>query len=194
LPRPIHYPPSNFAGRRLVGHAASTDWFRVHSTHHSAVHFGKNANNRFTPANSPFGVLYVGENLQTTLFELFGDEMFQDDHRIRIYKWMSYQVSNLQLPPVSVCDLCDLHTRTALGVDIASLMTSDLQVPQAWALAIMNHSANVDRIDYQSRFTPDNCLALFDRRNITIQTTPLGLLSSLPEANDFLDDFEVSLV
>jgi hypothetical protein len=112
----------------------------------------------------------------------------------RTYKWMSYQVSSLQLPPVSVCDLCDLHTLTTLGVDNASLMAADLQFRQAWALAIMNHSANVDGIQYQGRFNEDNCLALFDRRNITILTTPLGSLSALPEANDFLDKFEVSLV
>jgi hypothetical protein len=73
-------------------------------------------------------------------------------------------------------------------------MAADLQVPQAWALAIMNHSANVDGIQYQSRFTEDNCLALFDRCNITILTTPLSSLSGLPEANDFLDKFEISLV
>jgi RES domain len=194
LPRPIHLPPGNVAGGRLVGSTLSTDWIRVHSIHYPPIHYGKNADNRFTPKNSPFGVLYVGENLQTALFELFGDEMITDDRRVRTYRWMSYQASSLQLPPVSVCDLCDLRTRAALGVDIASLMTADLQVPQAWALAIMNHSANVDGIQYQSRFTEDNCLALFDRRNITILTTPLSSLSDLPEANDFLDKFEISLV
>lgn len=180
----------------MVGHAVSTYWIRVHSIQYSAVHFGTKANNRFTPDNSPFGVLYAGENLQTALFELFGDEMFQDDHRIRTWKWMSYQVSSLQLPQVFVCDLCDPHTVVALGVDIASLMAADLKVPQAWALAIMNHSANVDGIQYQSRFPAGNCLALFDRQNIksTIQTTSLGPLSSLQEANDFLDEFEIALV
>jgi hypothetical protein len=194
LSRPTHLPPGDVAGRRLLAVPVSTSWIRVHSTRYSALHFGKNANNRFTPKNSPFGVLYVGENLQTALFELFGDEMIQDDHRIRTYRWMSYQVASLQLPQVSVCDFCDTHTRAALGVDLASLMAPDLQVPQAWSLAVMNHSANVDGIHYQSRFTQGRCLALFDRRNITIQTTPLGPLSNLPEANDFLDEFEVSLV
>jgi hypothetical protein len=178
----------------LLGVSVSTYWIRVHSTKYSAIHFGKHANNRFTPKHSPFGVLCVGENLQTVLFELFGDEMIKDDHRIRTYRWTSYQVSSLQLPQVSVCDFSDPHTLAALGVDLASLMAADLQVPQAWALAIMNHSANVDGIHYQSRFTPGHCLALFDRRNITIQTTPLGPLSNLPEANDFLDEFEFSLV
>jgi len=194
LPRPIHSPPDNVAERRLVGRPVSADWIRVHSIHYSAIHYGKNANNRFTPDNSPFGVLYVGENLKSALFELFGDEMITDDNRIRTFRWMSLQVSRLQLPPVSVCDFCDSHTRTALGVDIASLMAPDLQVPQAWALAIMNHDAKVDGIQYQSRFTKENCLALFDRRKITIPATLLGPLSKLPEANDFLDEFAVSLV
>lgn len=194
--RTTHLPPSNVAGRPLVGVAVSTDWIRVHAIQYSAIHFAKRANNRFTPKNFPFGVLYVGENLQTALFELFGDEMIKDDCRIRTYRWMSYQVSSLQVPQVLICDFCDPHTRTALGVDLASLMAANLQVPQAWALAIMNHSANVDGIQYQSRFTNGSCLALFDRGNIksTIQTTPLGPLSSLQEANDFLDEFEVAMV
>jgi hypothetical protein len=73
-------------------------------------------------------------------------------------------------------------------------MAPDLQIPQGWALAVMNHDAKVDGIQYQSRFTKENCLALFDRRKITIPATLLGPLSKLPEANDFLDEFAVSLV
>jgi RES domain len=153
------------------------------------------ANNRFTPENSPFGVLYAGEDLPTALFEIFGDEFFKD-HRIPAWRWMSYGASEMQLPPVSVCDLSDIQTRTALSVDIASLMAPQVEIPQKWALAIMNHEAGVDGIQYQSRFTARKCLALWNRRHLgsMIQTNFLGALSTLAEANKFLDDHQVTIV
>jgi RES domain len=196
LARTTYLPPGDFAGRPLTGSTASVTWFRVHPIDKSAIHFGKSANNRFTPNNSPFGVWYVAEDLNTALFESFGDEMIGNDLRIREWRWMSYRVSEVNIPAVSVCDFCNAHTRTVLGVDIASLMAAELEIPQKWALAVMNHSAMLDGIQYQSRFTPKKCLALFDRRNIEpiIVTSLLGELSILAEADKFLDDYEVIIV
>lgn len=173
-----------------------TTWFRVHPLDKSAIYFGKSANNRFTPKNSPFGVLYAGEDLPTTLFEVFGDEMFENDCRVRAWRWMSYRISKMRIPSVVICDLSDEQTRTALRVDLSTLMTPEIEVPQEWALAIMNHPTEVDGIQYQSRFTSRKCLALFNRREIgsKISTTPLGELPKIPEANKFLDEYEVVIV
>jgi len=168
----------------------------VHPINKSAIYFGKNANNRFTPENSPFGVLYVGQDLPTILFEVFGDEMFENDCRIRAWRWTSQGISEIHIPPVSVCDLSDEQTRAAFRVDLASLRRPELEIPQAWALAIMNHGAEVGGIEYQSRFTSRKCLALFDRREIgsKIRANLMGELSKLPEASEFLDEQEVVIV
>ena len=181
----------------MIGTTVSeTPWFRVHPNDKSPIYFGKNANNRFTPKNSPFGVWYAAEDLQTALFELFGDEILENDCRIRGWRWMSYRISEMHLPPASVCDLSNEQTRTVLRVDLASLLAPELEIPQEWALAVMNHRAEVDGIQYQSRFTSRKCLALFDRRGIgpQIRTNLLGELTSLPEANKFLDDYKVVIV
>jgi hypothetical protein len=183
--------------RPLIGSTVLTrPWFRVHPTDRSAIYFGKKANNRFTPENSPFGVLYIGQDLPTILFEVFGDEMFENDCRIRAWRWMSLRISEMHIPPVSVCDLTDVQTRSALRVDLASLMALELEIPQAWALAIMNHGAEVDGIQYQSRFTSRKCLALFDRHEIgsKIRTKLMGELSKLPQASKFLDEHNVVIV
>jgi hypothetical protein len=95
---------------------------RVRPDDKSAICFGKSANNRFTPKDSPFGVCYVAEDLQTALFEVFGDEMLEKDCRIRGWRWMNYRISEINLPPVSVCDLSEERIRTALGVDLVSLL------------------------------------------------------------------------
>jgi RES domain len=198
VPRPIYTPPSDFAGRPLIGSAVTiTPWFRVHPIDKSAIYFGKRANNRFTPRNSPLGVWYVAEDLHTALYELFGDEMIGSNRRIREFRWLNSRVSEVHFSStVSVCDFSDEQSRIRLGVDLSALMTPDLDVPQQGALAVMNHGAMVNGIQYQSRFTPRKCLALFDRRNIgaTINTKLLGALSSLTEANKFLDDNEVIMV
>ena len=186
--RRTYLPGRDFSKRPLIGSQVSrATWFRVHPIDKSAIYFGKNANSRFTPENSPFGVLYVGQDLPTILFEVFGDEMFENDCRIRGSRWMSYRISEMHIPQVSVCDLSDVQTRSALRVDLASLIAPELEIPQAWALAIMKHGAAVDGIQYQSRFTSRKCLALFDRREIgsKIRTQLMGELSSCPKPASF---------
>jgi hypothetical protein len=195
--RRTYLPGRDFPKRPLSGSAISeSHWYRVHPIGKSAIFFGKNAYNRFTPENSPFGVLYAGEDLPTILFEVFGDEMLESDCRIRAGRWMSHRISEIHIPPISVCDLSDERTRTVLRVDLASLMTPELEVPQAWALAVMNHTATLDGIQYQSRFTSGKCLALFDRREIAskIRTRLMGELSRLQQANEFLDEYKVVIV
>ena len=85
----------------------------MHPIDKSAIYFGKNANSRFTPENSPFGVLYVGQDLPTILFEVFGDEMLENDCRIRGSRWMSYRISEMHIPlgPSSQQD----HTVISVG-------------------------------------------------------------------------------
>jgi RES domain-containing protein len=181
----------------LVGISVSrAAWFRVHPADKSAIYFGKSANNRFTPKDSPFGVCYAAEDLPTALFEVFGDEMLENDCRLRGWRWMNYRISEIHLPSVSICDLSEDQTRSVLGVDLASLRSPELQIPQEWALAVMNHRAEVDGMQYQSRFTSRRCLALFDRRGIGphIGAKLLGKLSGLPEANKFLDEYKVLIV
>ena len=110
---------------------------------------------------------------------------------------MSYRISEIHIPVISVCDLSDERTRTVLRVDLASLMAPELEIPQAWALAVMNHTVLVDGIQYQSRFTSGKCLALFDRRGIAsrhMRTRLMGELSSLPQASEFLDEYKVVIV
>jgi hypothetical protein len=194
--RTTYLPPGDFAERTFIGPAISLGpWFCVHPIGKGAIYFGKSANNRFTPEESPLGVLYTGEDLHTAIFEIFGDEFFED-HRVPAWRWMSYGASEMHLPPVSVCDLSDTRTRAALGVDIASAMAPEVEIPQKWALAIMNHVAGADGIQYQSRFTSRKCLALFNRRDIgpKIRTNLMGALSGLAEANRFLDDYQVTVV
>jgi len=188
--RPVYLPDPDFFGRPLGEALLSIGpWFRIHPSTKSAVYFSRRASGRFTPENPPFGMLYAAVDIATALFEVFGDEMFENDHRIRAYRWMNSSVSKLKAPRVKVCNLASRKVRSSFKVDLGTLMGRDFDATQAWALAIMQHPSEARGIIYRSRSTNRNCLALFDRGKIPslIKEELIGPLNGLAEANSFLD-------
>jgi len=195
--RRLYLPDRNFSSRLLDQKSVlKGPWFRVHPSGKSYVYFSKNAANRYTPDNSPFGVLYGAVDIETALFEVFGDEMFENDHRIRAFRWKGYSISRVLVPQVRVCALADNGTRASLKVDLGTLMGQDFTVTRAWALAIMDHPAQVHGLIYTSRFTQRHCLALFDRGSMSSQVSEdlIGQLHAVKEANQFLDDHRCVIV
>jgi len=81
-------------------------------------------------------------------------------------------------------------------VDLASLTSYDLSIPQAWGLAIQRHPANFEGIKFKSRFTNRPCLALFERYNIksSLSEKLVGSLSEIEPALAWLDKFKIQLV
>ncbi len=195
--RPIYKPGANFARRRIpVSTMEAGVLLRVHPSHLPAIHFGRRAGNRFTPEDSPYGVMYLAQDLETCIFEVFGDEMLHDRSIIRAFKWMNRSVSEIAFPALRVCDFTDPVTNTAAGVDLASLMLHILETPQAWGRAVMEHPLRFQGIRYTSRFTQNRCLALFDLPENAHQLTArsIGPLHEHSEANWFLDEYEVAMV
>jgi len=195
--RPLRLPPAELAQQTLprVRLPART-WYRVHPTAHDAISFSLNPAHRFSHRDCPYKFLYLGTDLQTCLWERFGDTVFDQDHRLLKALWMGTSVSVIKLPPLSVCDLGKTGVRNALNVDMTALMSYDLSVPQAWGLAIQQHPANFRGIKFNSRFTNRPCLALFDRNNlkIAVDEKGIGQLASFDEALGWLEKFEVELV
>lgn len=194
--RPVYFPGADFSRFLKGSFVASGPWLRVHPSARSAVYFSKRSGQRFTPATSPFGVLYAATDITTALFEVFGDEMFENDRRIRAFRWMSYSVSKIDIPRVRICNLGNPRVRASLKVDLGTLMGPEFDATQSWALAIMEHPAEIHGIVYRSRFTDKNCLALFDRGRTASQVKAalVNQVHLLPEANRFLDRYQCSIV
>jgi len=171
-------------------------WFRVHKTGTEAVCFGKFPHHRFSHPHSPFPLLYVGSTLQTCLWEYFGDDVFHGQRVISAAKWGGCCLSQILVPELKVCAVNLERTRDAMSVDRASLMAADLDIPQAWALAVQEHHAAFEAIKYSSRFLDQPCLALFDRDGLSakLQATSLGALTDLEAAVDWLDERKAALV
>jgi hypothetical protein len=83
-----------------------------------------------------------------------------------------------------------------MGVDKASLLASDLSLPQAWGFAVQQHPAAFEAIKYPSRFVNLPCLALFDRGGTadSLKVKSLGGLSGLDAAVEWLHERRTALV
>lgn len=195
--RPLYLPALDFSGRSIpVTSQAARIWFRVHRSGTLAVQFGIHDHHRFSHPKSPFPLLYVGASIPTCLWEYFGDDVFGGSRVISARKWDGCSLSRIEVPQLVVCALGQESTRDAMGVDKASLMSTDLTIPQAWALAVQEHPSAFEAIKYNGRFIDQPCLALFDRSGMKakIRETLLGPLNNLDAAVNWLDTRKASLV
>jgi hypothetical protein len=196
-PRPHYRPGTDFNQRTIpTTRQPQRHWFRVHQSGSPAVQFGIRPHHRFSHGNCPFPFLYVGSSLSVCLWEYFGDDVFGRRHVISAARWNGCSISRISVPQLKTCAVSLEPTRNAMGVDKASLMATDITIPQEWGLALQQHLAAFDAIKYSSRFIDQPCLALFDRGGMAtrLQETLLGELKVVDEAVDWLDDHHVALV
>src|SRR6266478_3086791 len=185
--RPQLRPGADFNQRAIpVTRQPQRVWFRIHKLGSPAVTFAKVLHHRFSHPDCPFPLLYVGATIQTCLWEVFGDDVFQGKRAISSGKWRSSCLSQIVVPELKVCAVSLERTRDAMSVDRASLFAADLSIPQAWGLAVQEHPAAFEAIKYSSRFLAQPCLALFDRGGLEskLQMRELGALTSLDAAVD----------
>jgi hypothetical protein len=195
--RALMRPGTDFGGKLIpVTRQPARLWFRVHRAGVPALDFQVLPFHRFSHASCPDPLLYVGPNIQTCLWEVFGDDVFLGNHTIAASKWSGRRVSQISVPELKVCALSLEQTREAAGVDKASLLAADLSIPQEWGLALQQHSAGFQAIKYTSRFVDQPCLALFDREGLQgkLKTRLLGDLEELEAAVDWLHARKVALI
>lgn len=194
--RPLRLPDAHFDLIKIPRtRQPARNWFRVHPLRLKALVFSLNPGHRFSHANCPCEFLYLGSDIDTCLFERFGDTAYNGKKVIPLSLWKNHSLSRLQVPELKVCDLTHAPTLSALAVDLSSLMHPDLSLSHAWGLAIQKHPANFDAIKFKSRFNGQSCLALFGRNGIEsrIREIALGELSDNSAAVDWLARHQISL-
>lgn len=141
--------------------------------------------------------MYLAEDLETCLWECFGDAILDPGARVPLLKWSQSQTSEIGLnQPLPVCDLTDLGTRRDLGLDLSALNHPDLAVPQAWGLALQTHPASVGGFYFPSRFTGRRCLVLFDRPDVAnaLSSKPGESLLEIADAVEFINRNQIKLI
>ena len=195
--RPVYLPPADLAEREIP--SRSTDLgalVRIHRCEFGAVYFSKNPGHRFSPADGTHEVLYLGRTFSTAFLEVFGDRIYQDRLTIDAVGWSSHCHSLVGVAALKIVNLTHPKTLTTLGVDLAALHAHDLEIPQAWARALMDHSSGFDGIQFPSRFDGGDCYALFGTEATrdaidVLETTPFDELSG---AATMLDRYQVALI
>ena len=199
-PKPVRTllrPGRDFDQKQIpVTRQPQRSWFRVHRSSAPALDFGIRPFHRFSHSHCPCPLLYVGPNVQTCLWEVFGDDVFQGNRTIAGSKWSGRCISQISVPELKVCAVSLEPTRDAMGVDKGSLLAADLSIPQEWGLAVQQHPAGFQAIKHTSRFVDQPCLALFDRDGLRAKLTVklLGELEGLDAAVDWLHERKAALV
>jgi len=168
----------------------------LHRADAPPILFGKSPHHRFSHRDCPYPLLYLGATIQTCLWEVFGDDIFQGKRTIPEGKWRGSCLSQITVPELGLCAVTLERTRDAMGVDRASILAANLAIPQAWGLAVQLHSTAFRGIKYTSRFIDQSCLALFGRGALPTQlkVMRLGLLNDFDPAADWLHDRQAALV
>jgi hypothetical protein len=196
--RPIRLPAKDFAKKPLPFETiAGFKALRLHGATRPAVQFRSVPAQRFSHPASTRDLIYLGEDLETCLWESFGDAILNPGSVISRSIWMTRQVSEIYASAkLRLCDLTDHKTRTILKVDLSALKHTELQIPQTWGLAIMSHPEAVDGFYYASRFTGRRCAVLFGGNRIAsiLESKSVGALTDLEESGPFLEENEIALV
>ncbi len=194
--RPLRLPPVDFPNIKIPRtRQPKRSWFRVHQARHSPAHFSLDAHHRYSHKDCPYPFLYLGADVQTCLFERFGDKAYDHQNAISQSLWNAHFASMVEVPEINVCDLTNARTLASLRVDLSALMHTAIAAPQEWGRAIQRHPANFQAIKFASRFNGEVCLALFQRDGIEARLRE-KLLNSLTDndaAADWLDKYKISL-
>jgi hypothetical protein len=162
--RTIRLPSANFAQLKIPHTRLKRSvCFRVHRSGTSAIFPALNPVHRFSHVDCPYPMLYLAAEVDTCLFERFGDGSYDQQKVIAQSLWHGHSVSKITIPDTNICDLTHGKTLSAAMVDLAALMHPDISVPQQWGLAIQRHPAGFQGIAFRSRFDGNKCLALFKR-------------------------------
>jgi len=196
--RPTRLPARDFASENLsVLELKKLNGLRVHGDQWPVIGFRNVPSHRFTHPDAPQGLLYLGGDLETCLWECFGDQILDPGAKIHRNKWFNSRASEINLKkPLSICDLTDLGTRRRLKVDLPALNNTDISIPQQWGLAIQTHPDEVDGFFFPSRFTGERCLVLFERPKVAakLKSKKGDLLPDIAEASVFLAKNTIHLV
>ena len=192
--RPVPLPPADFNQRKMpVCQLPAAVWYRVHDVRFAAIYFSLNPGHRFSHLDAARKCLYLGSDIETCLYERFGDRMNQEP-RLPLSLWENGAVSEVSVPPLVICDLTSDRTRTLLGIDLSTVMYPSLKVPQAWGKALQEHPAKPAGLRYSSRFSARPCLCLFEGATVALQDKKLGPLPQIKAANDFLETHRIALL
>lgn len=196
-------PPSDFTTRPIpikTLNLAATTLYRIHKTANGAMYwnrpFDHKSRFRFDAPNQEFGMLYAALTFSACMFETVVRDKFQnktlplliDESELSVRS-----VAQIGLDDPRSLRLADFTASlTVVGGSIAIMAIDDYEIPNEWALAVFQHIEKVDGIYFQSRYSNDVCVALFDHVPAVQRGNSTALLS-FPELDAFLSQYNIAI-
>src|SRR5438132_1640162 len=130
-PRPLRLPCADFDRLKIPKtRQPARGWFRVHQSTFPAIFFSLNTVHRFSHKDCPYPFLYLAIDIDTCLFERFGDKTYDNQKTIAQSIWNLHSVSKVLAPDLHICDLTNAKTLSAAMVELTALMHNDTANPQ----------------------------------------------------------------
>lgn len=164
-------PPADFADLKLaaVKKALRAPWWNLRWQAHARAEqtFFASKSGRLTPDSGKVQCLYLARNRETSFYELYGDDIDMAEKRGLQYRFRRADLEQrifLKTPAdltVRVYDLTTQRSARAIGMDLGTLYSAQVEFPRAYAQRLHDHPARFDGIQYVSRHTQTPCLVLW---------------------------------
>lgn len=193
---PHPQPPKDLNERELPLLQESGPWFRIHQSKYAALHFAKEAQNRFDAPNQEYGVLYCAQDPYGAFIETLGWSTGQREISLR--KIIARNLSNITSK--RLLRLVDLTGAglAQLGADAELCTGRDRTISQIWSHALWSHPERPDGICYFSRHDPQKiCYAFFDHSSSALNVKDLCNLYGeefRKQLGEILDHYQFALI
>lgn len=150
---------------------------------------------RFGDPHRSYGVLYAAETLRCAIWEgALRDRFARRRQRIlrRHQAEKSVVVTVRTIEPLALVDLRD-DGPVRIGAPTAVAHDADHRAGQALSAATYRDVPTADGFVYQSRFTADSCVAVFDRATAKLAVRDAEALAQHPKFAEVLSDYEIAL-
>lgn len=170
-------PPEDLNKRQLLLTNQSEPLLRIHKSKYGAIHFAKDAFNRFDDPIKKYGVLYCAQDFYAAFIETLGWSTGSRDisEKSLSMRRLASITSNKLLRFVDLTGSGLAH----IGADAEICTGRDRHLSQLWSRALWAHPDQPDGIRYISRHDPQRaCYALFDRAAAELDVVDLGQLNA----------------
>lgn len=175
--------------------------YRIHRSAFSPIFYNRqslsSSRYRFDAPDDEYGVIYGGFTFAACIFETVIRDRFENLPEPLIIgndELEQRSLTRLAVQGGRQLRLADFTQSLAVfGGSTIILSIDDYSGPNLWSKAIHDAAQQLDGIYFQSRFSNEPSVAIFDRCSIL----PMGLPIPLPDVPDldvFLDRFRISIV
>ena len=197
-------PPSDIQTRSLPVieiDLAARPLYRIHRSAFSPIFYNRQSLStsryRFDAPGDEYGVIYGGFTFAACIFETVVRNRFETQPEPLIIgndELEQRSLTRLVVDGGRQLRLADFTQSLAVfGASTLILSIDDYTGPNLWSKAIHDADQQLDGIYFQSRFSNEPCVAIFDRCSIVAMGSPTPLLDA-PDLDVFLDKFNIGIV